>query len=133
MATRHGAVAQNAKPAVLRAAMVALILATATNHCFAADYLCKTVGKDWTWFSDHVVGSISYLVVAAPNRTFEAGTGVFFRNRPWGTKASGSGTLKMTAYGAGALHIRQHDAGDPFKICATSQAIEAITIISAEF
>jgi hypothetical protein len=118
---------------VVHAMTVALIVATSNSSGSAAAYLCKTVGSDWTWISDHVVGSITYLIVGVPGRTFEAGTGIFFRGRPWGSKENGSGTLRMTAYGAGALHIRQHDAGEPFKVCATSEAIEAITIIKAEF
>jgi hypothetical protein len=118
---------------VLRAITAAVCLAISNSNASSAAYLCKTVGKDWRWFSDHVVGSMTYLIVGVPSRAFEAGTGIFFRGEPWGSKENGSGTLRITAYGAGALHIRQHDGGEPFKVCATSEAIKAITIIQAEF
>jgi hypothetical protein len=113
--------------------LVSLAFILSNSNVCAAAYLCKTVGNEWTWFSDHIVGSITYLIIGSPGRQYEAGTGVFFRGVPWGSKETGSDTLRMTAYGAGALHIRQHDLGAPFKVCATSQAIEPITIIHGEF
>ncbi|WP_152997574.1 hypothetical protein [Methylobacterium sp. GXS13] len=116
------------------ARLAAFVLIFYTNSpALAANYLCKTVSSDWGWFSDHVAASITYLIVGSPGRTFEVGTGVFFRGKPWGSKEVGSGTVRITAYGAGALHIRQQGSGDPFKVCATSEAIEPITIIKAEF
>ncbi|WP_027545179.1 hypothetical protein [Bradyrhizobium sp. WSM2254] len=115
------------------AATAALALSVLTSQAQGADYICKTVDENWTWFSDHVVGSIDYLIVGPKDRTFRAGTGVFFRGRPWGSTSDGSGTVRMTAYGAGALHIRQQDSGPAFKVCVTSEKLDPLTIIRAEF
>jgi len=121
-------------------AIAALLLTAAGHPVRAADVLCKDVGNDWTWFSDHVVGSITYVIVGSPGRKFEAGTGVFFRGKPWGSVVDGgpvadtnSYAARMTAFGAGALHVRQRDAGPPAKICATSTNVTAITIIQSYF
>jgi hypothetical protein len=129
---RHSKFPEDPMLARLTAA-AALALSALTSQAYGADYTCKTVDGSWTWFSDHVVGSIGYLIVGPKDRTFRAGTGVFFRGRPWGSTSDGSGILRMTAYGMGALHIRQQDTGPPFKVCATSEKLDPLTIISTEF
>jgi hypothetical protein len=91
------------------------------------------VSDEWSWFGDHVAVSVTYLVVGQAGRTYETGTGVFFRSRPWGSVTSRSGTAKFSAWGAGTLHIRQVDSGPPFKVCSTVKDLDPITIIQAEF
>jgi hypothetical protein len=104
-----------------------------SSHSDAADYICKDVGQEWTWFSDHVVGSIVYWTFGAPGRHYEVGTGMFFRGRPWGSRNEFIGNDKVTAIGAGALHIRQKDGGAPFKVCITSSNAAAIDLPKLEF
>jgi hypothetical protein len=99
----------------------------------AADYLCKNVGQSWEWFGDHVALWIDYVVVGTPGRRYEVGTGVSINGSPWGSRDEYSGPAEFSAYGAGALHIRQADQGEPFKVCATSTGLKPITIIDAEF
>jgi hypothetical protein len=120
-------------PMHVRPAIAALALLLFVDQAQSADYICKSVGEDWTWFSNHVVGSIDYLIVGPKDRSFRAGTGVFFRGKPWGSTSDGSGTVRMTAWGAGALHIRQQDSGPAFKVCVTSEKLDPLTIIHAEF
>ncbi len=103
------------------------------DHVYAVDYLCKNVDGEWTWFGDHVAVQVDYIVVGAPERSYETGTGIFVRGQPWGSWKVNSGIAKFSAYGIGALHIRKADAGAPFKVCATVKDLSPITILRAEF
>jgi hypothetical protein len=109
----------------------ALLYACTTAE--AADYICKEVGKKWTWLGDHVVGSIEYVVIGAPGRRYEVGTGLFVQGQPWGSKRQGEGRLDFSAYGIGALHGRQIDEGSPLKVCATTNKLRAINLLTVEF
>lgn len=106
---------------------------TQSGNAHSADYICKLVGKDWAWFGDHVAMSIDYVVAGLPGRQYETGTGISFRGSPRGTRKIHTGKAEITAYGAGALHIRSADGGEPFKVCATSAGMSAITIMQREF
>ncbi len=99
----------------------------------ASSFICKEVKQDWVWFGDHVVSSISYTIVAPPGRKIEAGSGVFFRNKPRGSKQIFESQAKITAYGAGAMHIRVVDDRGPAKVCAATSELGAITILKMEF
>lgn len=70
---------------------------TLTGHAHALDYMCKPVDGGWSWFGDHVATSVTYLVVGPPGRSYDTGTGVFFRGRPWGSKEVRSGNSKLGA------------------------------------
>lgn len=114
----------------LYAAAITIPLCTPAQ---AANYQCELVDQNWRWFSDHVALYVTYIVVGQPGRTYEVGTGVSISGKPRGKTQKQSGAVEVTAYGLGALHIRQSDSGNPFKVCATSEDIKPIKIISAEF
>lgn len=103
------------------------------NLAFADDYLCKVVGKQWEWFGDHVASSVDYVIIGQPNRQYEVGTGVSVFGSPWGWRSQHTGNSEISAWGAGALRIRQSDEGDPFKVCATAGKLDPIRIIDMEF
>lgn len=117
----------------MKVAVLLLLSSALAAPVSSQDILCKTVGPDWSWFGDHFVRSITYLAVGTPGRKFEMGTGVFAWGKPWGSKIEVTGTGKMTAYGAGALHIRQIGPGSPFKVCMSSRDIEVVKILDKEF
>jgi hypothetical protein len=99
----------------------------------AADYLCKSVDREWAWFGDHVAISVTYLIIGTGGRSYEAGTGVFARGQPFGWKQRLSGQSRVSGWGAGSLHIRQADDGEPFKVCVTLREMSLITILHTEF
>lgn len=117
----------------LAVGVLAILFVVIGPQAYAADYLCKQVGREWVWFSDHAAMSVDYLVIGEAGRKYEVGTGIFFNSRPLGSKNTHSGRAEIVAYGIGALHIRQADGGPPFKICGTASKLEAITILRAEF
>lgn len=115
-------------------AFLALMLWLQTpTTTFANDYLCRTVGPDWTWFGDHATSTIDYGIVGEPDRTFEVGTGMFIAGSPWGWRSTHSSVAEVTAWGVGALHLRHKDSGSPIKICVTIQRLGTIEIIRREF
>lgn len=103
------------------------------NAAIAADYMCRTVGPAWTWFGDHIAISVDYVSVGASSRRYEVGTGISVGGSPRGRREVYSGTAEFTAYGIGAVHIRQSDSGEPFKVCVSSAGLSPITIYSQEF
>jgi hypothetical protein len=119
--------------AVSRSAVAVLVALCSVNPARAAEYVCKDVGPDWAWLGDHVAAWVEYVIIGSPGRHYDVGTGVFFHGRPWGTMNTYEGKVELTAYGAGALHAKQADQGLPFKVCATSSKIGAITILKVEF
>ena len=118
---------------VCQLVLVALLGLYCIPRAAANEYICRTTSSEWTWLSDHVATWVDYIIVGAPGRRYEVGTGIFFRNRPWGTTSVHTGRSEVTAYGAGALHVKQADEGAPFKICGTSSNLGVITILKREF
>lgn len=91
---------------------------------------CKVIGSDWTWFSDHIVGSITYHVVSDGKRKYEVGTGVSFRGKPRGKKRTGNGLTKIKAYGFGMIKVRMKDGKGNAKVCVASKEAVALTLHS---
>lgn len=99
-----------------------------TGTALADDSLCRSVGNDWVWFSDHAALSIDYAVVGPTGRMYEIGTGVSFRGKPLGTKSKHEGAYVVTAYGIGAIHVRAADGGAPFTVCVSADKMELIPL-----
>lgn len=118
---------------IIRAIVVTAALSLAQAGYANDSYSCKNVGSEWTWFSDHVVWSIDYVLVGPQGREFEIGTGVSVGGRPQGSHRRATHIAEITAYGAGALHVRKIDGGTDFKVCATSLGVDPITIYTREF
>jgi transcriptional regulator with XRE-family HTH domain len=118
---------------VLLLAMTVLFVLCTPRPAEATDYICKEIGQEWVWLSDNVAMSVEYLIIGVSGRKYDVGTGVFFRGQPWGSVSGHEGKSEVTAYGVGALHVKQADQGPPFKVCATTSKLAAITIITVEF
>ncbi len=117
----------------MRRAALALLAVASPPAVGAEGYVCKQVGNGWSWFGSHAVASISYLAIGGPGRRYEIGTGVFFRGAPLGRRQIFAGAAEFDAWGVGAVHIRQADLGEPFKVCLSSRGVKAITILKREF
>lgn len=113
--------------------VVSIGLAAAMAPATAAEHSCREVTNDWTWFSDHVALTVEYVIVGQPGRRYEVGTGLKIGGRPRGWRSQHSGNVKITAWGAGALHIRRDDDGPPFKVCVGPGKLSPITIMRVEF
>ena len=116
----------------LTAATFAWLLGTPTAFA-ASEPLCKTVGDDWAWFSDHFAASITYVTQAAIGRRYEIGTGVSFGSRPRGRVQDVEGKVEVTAYGFGTLHMRFVDGLGPGTICAAQGSIRVVSFPAIEF
>lgn len=111
-----------------------LLLMNPISESWASDqYRCRVVGSDWVWFSDHVALSVSYIAIGPPKRKFKVGTGVSISGSPWGWRGSYVQKAEFSGWGAGAVHIKKDDSGEPFKVCVSSNGITAIPIIDREF
>lgn len=106
------------------------LLVSGASH--SAAYICKQVGPDWQELSFHVLSSIEYVVVGPAGKQYEIGTGLWVFGRPRGTRDTGRGVTRITAFGVGGLYVRSI-AGDEFKVCATSEGVSPITIINEQF
>lgn len=92
---------------------------------------CKDVGQEWTWFSDHWVTSITYLVVPVKGASVQVGTGVF-HHRPYGSITTINEGQAITAFGLGAIHVRT-DATEPVWVCVSQTNMNLITIYKKYF
>jgi hypothetical protein len=99
----------------------------------SSDPRCKLVGDDWTWFSDHVALTVTYVVQGSSTRNYEVGTGVSAFGKPRGRKVQLRGKNEVTAYGMGALHVRVVDGGSPTTICVAQGDLSTITFVDIEF
>lgn len=115
------------------AAVALMGLVSPLTPALAAEYLCREVGADWTWFSDHVAAAVDYVIVGQPGRRYEVGTGLSMWGAPRGFRSTHAGEASVTAWGMGALHIRRADDGPPFKVCAGASHLKPIDIIKLEF
>lgn len=111
----------------------ALGLLALSVGAYSQEYICKHVGGSWEWFGDHGAFSVTYSIVGQSGRTYEIGTGISINNSPWGSRSEHQGTYEATAYGIGALHIRNADGGEPFKVCASATGMDPAIIFSTEF
>ena len=103
--------------------VVLLVIASANLvgvNAEASDYLCKTVSNDWVWFDDHAASIFAYTAVGSTHRIYETGTGIFLSGKPRGS-IEWSGVVRFTAWGFGALHIRQADSGGAFQSMRDSE------------
>lgn len=116
----------------LRSAVIAIPLVLASSFA-SAKPRCNMVGPDWQWFGDHVAMSIDYVVVASPGRRYEVGTGPFIGGGPIGWRETYADGAELSAWGIGAVHIRQKDDGPPFKVCVDASGLTPITIFRQEF
>ncbi|MGL1106480.1 hypothetical protein ACSTLM_20110 [Vibrio parahaemolyticus] len=86
--------------------LIGLVTMISSFSLFATDGFdehgvsCKDVGQEWIWFSDHLVTSITYLVVPVKRVAVDVGTGVF-HHRPYGSIKSINEGQAITAYGMG--------------------------------
>lgn len=99
----------------------------------ANNYICKTVDKNWAWFSDHVAVSTEYGAIGKSGRVYEVGTGISVNDSPWGRRKKHTGESTFKAYGAGAVHIRVGDSGPPFRVCAGAISLTPINILRGRF
>lgn len=97
----------NAARAAVLAAAVAFVLATASS--FAAGWVRKTAGTDWTWFEDYAFAWATYVVACEPDRRCQVGMGIFSFGAPRGEKISFTGERDILVVGFGSLHIRSVD------------------------
>lgn len=98
----------------------------------ARDTHCKETGTNWTWFSDHVVSSITYVVEGGPGRKYEVGTGISIFGKPRGSTRMATGKIEVTAWGLGALYVRMRDGARGI-VCAEQGDIKTITFVSTDF
>ena len=118
---------------MFRILTIVFVFTVSAANARAADYLCKSVDREWAWFGDHVAMSVTYLIVGTGGRWYEVGTGVFAKHQPLGWRQRLSGQSRVSGWGAGSLHIRQADDGEPLKVCVTLQDMSLITILQTEF
>jgi hypothetical protein len=105
-----------------------------TSQAAAAEEpICKVIDRNWHWFSDHFAMSVDYTSLGAAGRIYEVGTGISVNGSPWGSREKYSELAEFTAYGVGAVHIRQADTGEPFRVCAMATKINAVTILKQQF
>jgi len=104
---------------------LAAVAALVPTPALAVD-LCRTVGKDWVWFGEHVALSVDYYVIGRGDRTFEVGTGLSVNGSVWGSTQKAKRYLEVTAYGAGAIHVRKVDEGENFEVCVGATKLEVI-------
>lgn len=114
------------------AATLAILLCATPAH--AADgVICKTVGSSWEWFGDHAALWVEYYAVGEAGRQYEVGTGMSINGSPWGSRNRYSGESTFSAYGLGAVHVRQADSGTPFRICVGAEGLATLTIVRITF
>lgn len=70
----------------------------------------------WRWMEDYLVAKTTYVVGCPHNRKCEAGTGVYFRDEPRGSRQAFSGDVEMLVVGAGALYVRVLDGDTPVRV-----------------
>jgi hypothetical protein len=99
-----------------------------------AESMCKEVDKKWTWFGDHAVSSIEYVIAfdKKTSQKISVGTGMFISNKPRGKIQDLTKEKKIKAYGIGAIHVKNKSDGK-VKVCVTTQDISAITLYSDNF
>lgn len=94
--------------------------------------MCKSVDKNWSWFSDHAVSSIKYHVVVETGAKVIVGTGMKVVGKPRGSIITIVGEEIVNAYGIGSIHIRSTEES-PVKVCVNSGEAVPITIIREYF
>lgn len=107
--------------------MPLVVAFAATPNAFANEK-CRSVGKEWVWFGDHVAWSVDYYVIGRGGQTFEVGTGLSVNGSVWGRTQKGKAYLEVTAYGAGAIHVRKADQGEDFEVCVGVSKLEVIDL-----
>jgi hypothetical protein len=93
-----------------------------------AQEICKSIGEEWVWFSDHMALSVDYFIAGPNGRKYEIGTGMSINDSVWGWTTSGEGLTDVSAWGMGALHVRKYDTGEDFQVCVGSTGIKAIEL-----
>jgi hypothetical protein len=112
---------------------IALLFFPLISTAAPEDYpICKLVGKNWAWFSDHAVSSIKYYVVIETGAKVVVGTGIKIFDKPRGSIITLSGEETVNAYGIGSIHIRSTDTSSA-KVCLNSGKAVPITIIREYF
>jgi hypothetical protein len=109
------------------ASMLAVFTALAPSSAYSNE-MCRRVGSEWVWFSDHVAFSVDYYVIGRGDRSFEVGTGMSVNGSVWGSTQIAKRSLQVTAYGAGAIHVRKADQGEDFDICVGATKLEVIDL-----
>ncbi len=111
---------------VLRVATAFAMSVSSTISPVFAEEMCKKIGSEWTWFGDHVAFTVDYYVAGPEARQFEVGTGMSVNGSVWGSTQHAKDFLEVTAYGAGAIHVRKYDQGEDFEVCV---GVDRMTVI----
>lgn len=106
---------------------LAVFAASASSPAYSNE-MCRRVVSEWVWFSDHVAFSVDYYVIGRGDRSFEVGTGMSVNGSVWGKTQKGKIYLEVTAYGAGAIHVRKADQGEDFDVCVGASKLEVIDL-----
>jgi len=111
--------------------LFAVLLAIMPNLAHAER--CKQATDLWTWFSDHLVTSVTYVIQGPRGRIYEVGTGIKAWGAPRGTIHRGTEKIEVTAYGIGAIHVRLSDGGGAGTICVAEGNLSTINFLDIEF
>lgn len=75
----------------------------------APKWMTVTSDNDWSRANTYVYMSVTFVIACEPGRRCEAGTGLFLGGKPRGSRRAFTGTIRMTAFGAGSLYVRAGD------------------------
>ncbi|KQW02811.1 hypothetical protein [Rhizobacter sp. Root1221] len=70
-------------------------------------------GDKWRWIQEYVMLSADFSLLCPADRVCEFGSGMFSFGRPRGSRGKWSGAKKISAYGAGSIHVRVADKLGP--------------------
>lgn len=96
-----------------------LFVSAAANS--AQKWTVLTSDGDWSHASTYVFLSVTFVIACEPNRRCEAGTGLYVGGKPRGSRRAFSGTITMTAFGAGALYLRADDGNGKVQLAYYEQ------------
>jgi hypothetical protein len=78
--------------------------------------IVKSVGREWTWFSEYVYLYSTWTLNCPPDRQCQVGMGVMAFGEPRGEKVRFSGTTKILTVGVGSIHVRVDDDKGPCNV-----------------
>lgn len=84
-----------------------LVASAAANS--APKWMIVTSDDEWSRANTYVYMSATFVIACEPGRRCEAGTGLFLGGKPRGSRRAFTGTIRMTAFGAGSLYVRADD------------------------
>jgi hypothetical protein len=91
------------------------------------EWISKSAGPRWTWLEDYFYLRAHYQIACEPSRLCEVGSGMKIRGKPRGSVQRFRGVLRISVYGAGAIHIRAADGLGTIKVQFRQSDAEAVT------